>query len=193
MKNLFRLSILALATLGLVRISAAATETYTIDPVHTTLSFSLRHLVSKFSGNFTKVTGTMQLDQGNLEASAIEAAVDIASLDTRDPKRDTHVKSPDFLDVAQYPLAMFKSTSFKKTGEMTYDIAGDLTVHGVTKPIVLKATLLAFGDGAKGAKLVGWEATTTIKKSDFGVGGPAMLGKVLGDDVTLDIAVEAKK
>jgi polyisoprenoid-binding protein YceI len=85
----------------------------------------------------------------------------------------------------------FKSTSWKKTGDSTFDVTGDLTIKGVTKEVVLKTTLLGFGPGMRGAQLSGWEATTTVKKSDFGVTGPAMLRTALGEDVAISIAIEA--
>ena len=191
MKTTAKLALLAALTLGLVRTASAAVETYDIDPVHSTLSFSLRHLVSKFTGNFTKVSGSLTLDRDNLEKSSVSAAIDIASINTANEKRDAHVKSPDFFDLSKYTTATFKSTAWKKTGEDSFDITGDLTIKEVTKPVVLKAKLLAFGDGMGGAKLTGWEATTVIKKSDFGLAGPAMLSKALGDDVTINIGIEA--
>jgi len=165
-------------------------ETYTIDPVHSSVGFSLRHLVSKFTSSFSKVTGTIDYDAAKPEASTVEATIDIASVATLNEKRDNHLKSPDFFDVAKFPTATFKSTSWKKTGESTFDVAGDLTIHGVTKPVVLKTTLVGSGPGMGGSTLTGWEATTTLKRSDFGVGGDNFL-KALGDDVTVNIGIEA--
>ena len=178
-----------LAILGLF--ATARAETYTIDPVHSSVGFSLRHLVSKFSSSFTKVNGTVTFDAAAPEASSVEATVDIASISTANEKRDNHVKSPDFFDAAKFPIATFKSKSWKKTGESTYDVTGDLTIKDVTKEVVLKAELLGSGPGMGGATVTGWEATATIKKSEFGLAGPAMLGKVLGDDVALTISIEA--
>ncbi len=191
MKSILRPLLVSALLLGLTHRVAAASEVYKIDPVHSNLSFTIRHFVSKVKGTFTKVTGTLTLDRDNLENSSADVAIDVASLNTANDARDKHVKSPDFFDVANYATSTFKSTSWKKTGESTYDITGDLTVKGVTKPVVLKATLLGFGDGSKGAKLTGWEATTTLKKSDFGVNGPATLSAVVGDDVTISIEIEA--
>ena len=186
MKKSVLVSLLSLALVG-----AASAETYTIDSVHSSVGFSLRHLVSKFSSSFTKVSGSINYDATAPEASSVEALVEIASISTANEKRDNHVKSPDFFDAANFPTATFKSKSWKKTGEDTFDVTGDLTIKGITKEVVLKTTLLGSGPGMGGATLTGWEATTTIKKSDFGLAGPAMLGKALGDDVTLTISVEA--
>src|SRR6187549_3298073 len=153
---------------GLVNAATAAVETYVIDPVHSSIGFTIRHFVSKVPGSFSKVNGTITIDRENLEKSSVETVIDINSVNTSNEKRDAHLKSPDFFDVAKYATSTFKSTSWKKTGEDTFDITGDLTIHGVTKEVVLQTTLLGFGPGARGAQLSGWEATTKIKKSDFG-------------------------
>ena len=188
MKRLIALT----ATLGLLAIARADVETYTIDPVHSSTGFTLRHMLSKFTSSFTKTTGTLTLDRDNLEKSRVVATVEVASVSTANENRDKHILSPDFLDAVKFPAATFKSKSWKKTGENTFDITGDLTIKDVTKEVVLKATLNGFGPGMKpGTFLTGWEATTVISKSAFGVAGPAMLGKALGDEVTLNISIEA--
>jgi polyisoprenoid-binding protein YceI len=179
------------AALALALTSRAEVIPYKIDSVHSSVGFSLRHLVSKFSSSFTKVSGTINFDEAAPEKSSVEATVEIGSVATANEKRDIHIKSPDFLDAAKFPSATFKSKSWKKTGEGTFDVTGDLTIKDVTKEVVLKTTLLGSGPGMGGATVTGWEATTTIKKSDFGAAGPAMLGKALGDDVALTINIEA--
>jgi polyisoprenoid-binding protein YceI len=192
MKNLTRLLFIASLTLGLLAPARAAVETYTIDPVHSSAGFTLRHMVSRFTGNFTKVTGTVMVDRDNMENSSVVAAIDVGSLNTANEKRNADVKSSSYFDFPTFPTMTFKSTSWKKTGDGTYDVTGDLTIKGVTKPVTLKVTSLGFGPGMKpGSMLSGWEATTTIKKSDFGVTGPAAMGKVLGDEVAISIGVEA--
>ena len=182
--------LLALFTVIAAAASLSA-ETYTIDSVHSSAGFSLRHLVSKFSSSFTKVSGTVNYDAAKPEASSVEATVEIASVATANEKRDNHIKSPDFFDATKFPTASFKSTSWKKTGTDTFDVTGNLTLKDVTKEVTFKTTLVGSGPGMGGAILTGWEATTTIKKSEFGLAGPAMLSAVLGDDVTLNISVEA--
>ena len=171
--------------------ASAAVETYTIDPVHSSVAFSIRHFVSKVPGSFSKFSGTIVVDRANLEKSTVEATIDVTSISTANEKRDGHLKTPDFFDTAKFATATFKSKSWSKTGEDSFDVTGDLTLHGVTKEVVLKTKLLGFGDGNKGTKLSGWEATTTINKADFGVNGPAALGKMLGDEVVLTIGIEA--
>jgi polyisoprenoid-binding protein YceI len=190
-----RLTQLLLASAAFVALTAAsaraAVETYEIDPSHSSVGFSIRHFVSKVPGRFTKFAGSITVDRDNLEKSSVNARIEIASVDTAEPDRDTHLKSPDFFDAAKHPAMTFASTAWKKTGTDTFDVTGDLTIKGIKKPVVLKVTLLGFGPGMGGAQLSGWEGTTTIKKSDFDLKGPAMLGAVLGDDVTITIAVEA--
>jgi polyisoprenoid-binding protein YceI len=185
-------SVLALAlSLALGSAASAAVETYQIDPVHSTVGFSLRHLVSKFSGSFSKVTGTIVVDRDNLEKSSVEAAVDVGSINTADEKRNGHLKNDDFFSFARFPTMTFKGAAWKKVATDTFDVTGDLTVKDITKPVTFRVTLLGFGPGMGGAQVSGWEATTKIKKSEFGLGGPAMLGKALGDEVTLNIGIEA--
>jgi len=175
---------------GLASAASAAVETYKIDPVHSSVAFSIRHFVSKVPGRFTKFSGTIVVDRDNLENSSVSAAIDVGSVTTDNDKRDAHLKTPDFFDAATYTTITFKSKSWKKTGDGTFDVTGDLTIKGVTKEVVLSVSLLGFGPGPRGATLSGWEASTALKKSDYGVNGPAMLGKALGDDVAVSISVE---
>lgn len=184
--------LIATAILGLAG-TASAADTYKIDPVHSSVSFSLRHLVSKFTGSFTQLTGTVTYDAADVSKNSVEATVAISSVNSGNDMRNGHLLDAEhnFFDVAKFPTASFKSTSWVKTGTDTFDVAGDLTIKGVTKPTVLKVTLLGTGPGMNGSTVTGWEATTVIHKSDFGVNGPAMLGKALGDDVTITLGVEA--
>jgi len=136
------------------------------------------------------VNGMITVDRDNLENSSVDVLIDVGSVDTANEKRDAHLKTPDFFDVAQYGTSTFKSKNWKKTGEDIFDVTGDLTLRGVTKEVVLQVTLLGFGPGPRG-QLSGWEGTTKLKKSDFGIVGPAMLTKALGDVVTIRLNVEA--
>jgi polyisoprenoid-binding protein YceI len=174
--------------------ASAAVETYAIDPVHSSIGFSVRHFVAKVPGTFNKPSGTIVVDRENPANNRVEASIDVTSIDTNNEKRDTHLKSADFFDAAQFPAMKFKSTSWKKTGESTFDVTGDLTIKDVTKAVVLKVTSLGFGPGGgPGQQLSGWEATTKINKKEFNVKDPAMLDAALGDDVTVTINIEAKK
>lgn len=195
MKASVRFLTLASLVLCSVGLSRAAVEIYTIDPVHSSVSFTIRHFVSKVSGNFTKVSGSIAVDRDHLEKSTVEATIAVASVNTSNEKRDGHLLSADFFDVAKFEAITFKSVSWKKTGEDIFDVTGDLTMHGVTKSVVLKTHLLGFGPGMGGAPNSGWEISTTLNKADFGVNGPSMLGKALGDEVavTINIGADCKK
>jgi polyisoprenoid-binding protein YceI len=191
MKPSLKTLFIAAAALCVVSAASAAVETYVIDPIHSSVSFSIRHFVSKVPGRFTKFSGTIVVDRDNLENSSVNAVIDVGSVDTDNDKRNAHLKTADFFDAATYATMTFKSTSWRKTGDGTFEVTGDLTIKGITKQVVLNVTLDGFGPGARGAMLSGWEASTTLKKSDFGVNGPAALAKMLGDDVAISIAVEA--
>ncbi|MBL9217178.1 MAG: polyisoprenoid-binding protein [Opitutaceae bacterium] len=188
MKHLLAL----LAVLSIAASTQAAVEVYKIDATHSAINYSLRHILSKYTSSFTKLSGEITVDRDNLEKSSVTATIDVTAVSTGNTDRDNHIKSADFFDAAKFPAATFKSKSWKKTGENTFDITGDLTIKDVTKEVVLKTTLLGFGPGMRpGTLLSGWEATTTIKKSEFGLAGPVMLQKALGDDVALTINIEA--
>ena len=178
-------------SLGVFSTATAAVETYTIDPVHSSVAFSIRHFVSKVPGSFTKFSGAITVDRANLANSSVEATIDVGSVSTASEARDKHLKSPDFFDVEKFTTITFKSKAWKASGENTFDVTGDLTIHGVTKEVVLKVTSLGFAPGMRGAMLSGWEASAMIKKSDFGVTGPAMLAAAVGDDVAVTIGIEA--
>jgi polyisoprenoid-binding protein YceI len=191
MKPSSKLILLAGLALGFAGAASAAVETYVIDPVHSSVGFSIRHLFSQVPGSFTKFNGTLTVDRDNLEKSSVEATIDIGSVNTAAEKRDTHLKSPDFFDAAKFPTITFKSKSWKKTGADTYDVTGDLTIKDVTKSVVLAVKVLGFGPGmGPGTMVSGWEGTTTLMRSDFGVNGPAMLGKAIGDEVKVTVSVE---
>ena len=191
MKLSSKLLALFISASALVSVASAATETYTIDPVHSSVEFSISHMIGRVKGSFTSFSGTIVVDRANLEASTAEATIQIASVDTHNEKRDAHLKSPDFFDAAKFPTMKFKSKSWKKTGDNTYDVTGDLTIKDVTKEVVLKVTSNGFGPGMMGGQISGWDISTTLNRNDFGVNGPAMLGKAVGSEVTISIEVEA--
>jgi polyisoprenoid-binding protein YceI len=178
-------------TLGFVSAASAAVESYDIDPAHSSVGFSIRHVFSQVPGSFTQFSGTVTVDRDNLEKSQVEAVIQVGSVNTAVEKRDAHLKTPDFFDAVKFGTITFKSKAWKKTGDDTYDVTGDLTIKDVTKEVVLKVTSLGFGPGMAGKPVSGWSATTTINRNDFGVTGPAVLGKAVGNDVTITISVEA--
>lgn len=178
--------------------SVAWATTWEIDPVHSSAQFKVRHMmITDVKGELGKVTGTVNINDGNLSKSTAEATVDTTALNTREPNRDKHLKSPDFFDVEKYPAIAFKSTSFKKTGDGKYVVAGDLTLHGVTKPVVLHVTAPEREvKDMSGAVKRGASATTRINRKDFGLtwNKPLEAGGVLvGDEVDIAIDLELAK
>jgi polyisoprenoid-binding protein YceI len=173
-----------------------ADDTYKIDPVHSSISFKVRHFFSYVNGGFTKFTGTINVDADHPEKSSVTATIQTASINTGNEKRDGDLRSPDFFDAAKFPEIIFKSKSVKQTGADTGDIVGDLTMHGVTKEITLHAKFLGKGKGMGGHAISGWQVTTDpIKRSDYGLTWSKMVEgtAVLAEDVAVTIEVEADK
>ncbi len=172
--------------------------TWEIDPVHSSAQFKVRHMmITDVKGELGKVTGTVNIDDRNLSKSTTEATIDTTTLNTREPSRDKHLKSPDFFDVEKYPAITFKSTSFKKTGDGKYTVAGDLTLHGVTKPVVLQVTAPEREvKDMRGTAKRGASASARINRKDFGLtwNKPLETGGVLvGDEVDIAIDLELSK
>lgn len=169
----------------------AAVETYTIDTSHSSVKFSIRHFVAKTTGNFADFEGTLTIDRDDLTNSSVEAKIQIPSVDTDSDKRDEHLQQDDYFDSAQFPAMTFKSSKWAATeDESKFKITGDLTIRGITKEVVLDAELLGFGEGMRGVYLSGWEAKTTLDRTDFGVDGgqPAV-----GNEVEVTINIEAMR
>lgn len=197
MKVLVRLAVLALS-LAMAAPSIAAPKTLKLDPAHTVVGFSVRHFFSKVPGRFNQFEGTIQLDEKDWAASSVEATIQSASIYTNNEKRDGHLKSADFFDVEKFPTLTFKSTNVTPGADNTLQVAGDLTIHGVTKPVVLDVSFLGSGPvsiGGRGTmERAGFEATTKVDRKDFGIVWNRTLdqgGTMLGDDVTINIQVEA--
>jgi polyisoprenoid-binding protein YceI len=165
---------------------------YRLDPSHSKITWSVNHLgFSTYAGQFSKVEGELTLDPKSPKAAKLDVTIDVNSLGTLNPALDAHLKSADFLDAAKFPTASFKATGIKLTGKKTADITGDLTLHGVTKPVVVKATFnqagVAFTDKQY---TLGFAGQAVLKRSDFGISAyvPAV-----SDAVTLTIEAEFKK
>lgn len=172
-------------------VALAAPVSYIIDPNHTNVLFTWNHFgYSNPTGNLGQASGTIVFDQANPSASSVEVTLPLSALDTHVGKLDDHLKAEDFLDATKYPTITFKSTKVEKTGGANaYTVTGDLTVHGVTKPVVLAATLnSAEVHPMKKLPAIGFDATATIKRSDFGVG--AYVPKV-SDELKIHITTEA--
>jgi polyisoprenoid-binding protein YceI len=197
MKNLI-LRILIVLVLAAGAPLAAGADTWQIDPGHTTVGFTVRHMtISSVRGQFDKVSGTITANGNDPASVAIEATVETASIDTRSADRDADLKSANFLDVAKYPTMTFKSKKIEPAGPGKYNVLGDLTLHGVTREVTLAVEVA--GAPIKdpwGNTRAGASATTTISRKDFGLIWNKMIeagGAVVGDQVSVEIDVEAVK
>ncbi|GAB2506691.1 YceI family protein [Arenimonas alkanexedens] len=178
-------SLLAVAAFG-----AQAADKYDIDPTHTQVEFTYNHLgFSNITGRFDAVEGDFRFDPTDPTQSSVSITIPVASISTGVAELDEHLQKSDFFDVAAYPTATFQSTGVTAAGEGALKVAGDLTIHGVTLPVVLDVTINKIGEHPmRKVAAAGFDATTTIKRSDFGVGGYVPM---VGDEVRIDITVEA--
>lgn len=190
----FIVSTFAVVTLALPALGQATT--WEIDPAHSSAQFAIRHLmVSTVRGDFRKVSGTVNLDDKDPTKSTVDATIDVSSINTGIEKRDNHLKSPDFFDVAKYPTMTFKSKKIQKAeGEEKFKVTGDLTLHGTTKEVVLDfdGNLKPIKDPT-GKSKIGGTASTKLNRKDFGLTWNKALetgGVVVGDDVTVTIDLE---
>jgi polyisoprenoid-binding protein YceI len=180
----------------LLAAAPVAAATWNIDPAHTTVQFAVRHMmVSNVRGELGKVTGGVQGDPAAPTAAKLDVTIDAASIDTRNEKRDQHLKSPDFLDVEKYPTIRFVSKTITAGGPGAFKVAGDLTLHGVTKEIVLDVTDVTPPiKDPMGMQRAGAHATTTIDRTAFGINWSKTLdggGVVVGNEVQITVDVEA--
>ena len=176
----------------------AVTTTWNIDSVHSSAQFKVKHMmISNVKGEFTKITGSLKYDAENIANSYVEASIDANTISTRDPQRDAHLKSADFFDVEKYPALTFKSTRVSKKADGELSVAGDLTIHGVTKNVVFEVE----GPSAPtkdpwGNTRVGLSATTRINRKDFGLTWNAALetgGILVGEEVSITLDVQFTK
>jgi polyisoprenoid-binding protein YceI len=184
------LSGLALAT------PAFAAETYTFDKSHSSVGFQVRHIFTNVSGRFTDYAGTIQVDRARPESSSVEFTIQATSIDTSEPKRDGHLRTADFFDVANHPTITFKSTSVKPNGKDSYLVTGDFTMHGVTKQITLPVSLLGEGKDPMGNEKMGLETAITLNRKDYGLNWNRALetgGVLVGEEVKVQISIEANK
>jgi len=182
--------------LALLLAAPAGAATWEADPAHSTVQFAVRHLmISTVRGAFTTFTATASGDPANPAAATIAASVDVSSIDTGNEKRDGHLKSPDFLDVAKFPTITFKSKKIEKAGEGRTKVTGDLTLHGVTKEVVLEVEgPTAVIKDPMGNVKAGASAKTRINRKDFGVTWNKTMdggGVMVGDDIDISIDIEA--
>ena len=193
MKNFGVVSLAAAIVLAAGSLSAQTT--WKIDAAHSEAGFAIKHMaISTVHGTFHGIAGTVALDDKNLTKSSVEATIDVTTVDTGVAQRDGHLKSPDFFDAAKFPTMTFKSTGVSRDGDH-YNVAGLLTLHGVTKPVVLALETPASPQSMDGKSVHrGFTATTTINRQDFGLtwNGTLKSGdSVLGNDVKIELDIEA--
>jgi polyisoprenoid-binding protein YceI len=188
--NMKSLKLILIAILSSLGLTAYGGDSYKIDPVHSSVLFSIKHFgVTDFYGDFRDISGTVILDTADPSKSSVELTVPVESLDSRNEKRDQHLKSPDFFNAKQFPTITFKSNKIEGAGD-NYKITGDLTIHGVTKPVTAEFKKGAENKGQKGEVRNGGETRFTIKRSDFDM--KFMMGP-LGDDVNIILSLEGLK
>ncbi len=189
---------LSMALALLIPVVASA-DNYQIDSAHTNATFAVKHMgVSTVRGEFTKLSGKVTLDEKDLAKSTLEATIDASTVNTREPKRDAHLKSPDFFDVEHHPNITFKSTKVVRSGKGHFKMSGDLEIRGVSKPVTID--VIGFDEETKapwGAMVRGGSATATVNRKDFGLNWNKPLqqagGWLVGDDVTITLDVELIK
>ena len=173
----------------------SAADTYKVDPTHSSVNFFVKHMgVANAWGRFNDLAGSLSIDEENPVASNIEFTVKTASVDTNSAKRDDHLRSPDYFNAKQFPEITFKSKNVSKAEgtEHTYLVAGDLTLHGVTRSVIANFKFMGKGTNAMSQKtIIGGEATLTIDRTDFGMDKHAP--DIVGANVTLIVSIEAEK
>lgn len=192
---MFRTLTLTAAALVLTASAASADpERYAIDKDHSETSFLVQHMMGKVRGVFTDFGGTIAFDKANPAASSVQFTVKAASVDTNNDKRDEHLRSADFFDVATYPEITFRSSKITPKGGNAYDVAGTLTIRGVSKAVTLPVTYLGEGKDPWGNVKASFATALTINRKDYNVVWNKALdagGFLLGDDVAISINLEA--
>lgn len=169
--------------------------TWKIDPAHTTVEFVAKHMmITSVRGRFPDVEGAIRFDEENIANSSVEATIQVATLTSGSEQRDNHLRTSDFFLVEEYPTITFKSTRIEPRGDDEYDVIGDLTIRGVTKEVTLNTTFEGRNISPWGAEAIGFTATTTINRKDFGLNWNAALesgGVLVSDEVRITIEIEA--
>ncbi len=177
-----------LLAIGLGAGSLRAADSYEVEKNHAFAIFRVKHLNTGFTyGRFKEMSGAITWDNAKPEAGSIEISIEAASVDTGIEKRDQHLRTADFFDAKQYPTLGFKSTAIKKVDDENFEVAGNLTIHGVTKPVTVKVAKTGEGKDPFGGYRIGFETVFTIKRSDYSMAG---LPGAVGDDITITLATE---
>lgn len=174
--------------------SAVMTRTFQIDKTHSEAAFQVRHLISKVRGRFADFDGTIDFDEEKPEQSTVSVTIQAASIDTNTPDRDKHLRSEDFFAVDQYPTLTFVSTSITPKGGGAFDVAGNLTMRGVTKAIVIPVSYLGKAVDPWGNEKVAFEGEVTLNRKDFGLNWNAAIetgGFLVGDEVKVSLSIQA--
>ena len=200
MKHAIRPVLTTLVLALSVTAAFAAPVKYTVDKAHTEVGFDVRHFFSKVHGRFNDFQGSIVFDDADPSKISVDASAVTASITTENEKRDAHLKTPDFFDAEKYPALTFKSSKVTAAGKGKYKIAGDLTMRGVTKPVVFDAEFLGAGavnvGGQSWGSKAGFTATTVVNRKDFGINWNKQLdngGMMLADEVTLTLNIEANQ
>lgn len=171
------------------------TSTWSIDPAHSSVEFAVKHMMfATAKGRFSDVKGTITLDEQDPTNSKVDVEIAVASIDTRDEGRDTHLRSPDFFDAETFPTMTFQSTGVEPADDGTLRVTGTLQIRDVAKDVVLDATLNGRGTSPFGPQVIGYSAATTINRKDFGLNWNAALeagGVLVGEEVKISIDLEA--
>jgi polyisoprenoid-binding protein YceI len=166
-----------------------------IDRSHSDIAFQVRHLLSKVRGRFNEFAGTIAFDESNADNSRVDVTIQAGSIDTAEPDRDKHLRSADFFDVENHPTLRFVSTSVTPRGGNKYDVTGDLTIHGITRQVVLPATFVGAATDPWGNQKSVFEAELSLNRKDFGLTWNAALetgGLLVGDEVRVSLSIQAK-
>ncbi len=186
-----------LLTLGLLQVAVNAQTKWTVDAVHSSIKFTVTHLViSEVEGDFKTFTGTVVTNNPDFADAAIDFSVDVNSINTDNEMRDKHLKSADFFNVEKYPQMTFKSKSFKKLTDNKYELNGDLTIHGITKPVKFDVTNGGTAKDGYGNTKAGFKATTTIDRFDYDLKWNTLTeasGAVVSRDVNISVRLELAK
>ncbi len=187
---------LALVLGSLSVLPAQAADVYNVDASHSEVSFSVRHLLSNVRGRFTDYAGAVNLDPAKMTSSSVTFTIKAASIDTANTDRDKHLRSADFFDTEKFPEITFKSTSIAAAGKDKYNVAGDFTMHGVTKKMTLLVTFLGTAKDPWGNERAAFETEATLNRKDYAINWNKALdngGVLLGDEVKVTINIEAVK
>ncbi len=175
--------------------AVAATSGYTsgtwkVDPAHSDIAFSVRQLlITTVSGRFTRYDVTIVTGEDPLDSS-VDATIELASLDTGNEKRDEHIRSATFLDVAKHPTASYRSTGIRRVGQ-GWVIDGDLTLHGITRSVPIDVAVTGFGPGPNGGRQAGFSATAQVNRGEFGIDRWTGGGLVVSDDIPISLEIRA--